>query len=183
LHSINKYSEEELVKLLQRQDRHAFSYLYDNYAPALNAVIFKMVEDTELAEDILQEVFVKIWNNFGSYDPKKGRLFTWMVQITRNLTIDHLRSKGYGKQQKISSTENFVSTLTDNGESALKLETIGLHKQVLNLKPEYRNLIELAYFNGYTQDEIAKETGIAIGTVKTRLRAAIIELRKHLQNE
>jgi RNA polymerase sigma-70 factor (ECF subfamily) len=183
LDSIIKYSEVELVSLLRRQDRNAFSYLYDNYAPALNGVIYKMVEDSQLAEDILQEVFVKIWNNFESYDSKKGRLFTWMVQITRNLTIDHLRSKGYGKQQKISSTENFVSTLTDKGEAALKLDTIGLSNQVLKLKPEYRSLIELAYFQGLTQDEIAQQTGIALGTVKTRLRSAIIELRKHLQNE
>ena len=88
-----KYSEEELVNLVLQKDQQAFSYLYDNYAGALNTVIFKMVENKELTEDVLQEAFVKIWNNFENYDKSKGRLFTWMLNITRNLTIDTLRSK------------------------------------------------------------------------------------------
>jgi RNA polymerase sigma-70 factor (ECF subfamily) len=181
LSSSKKYSEEELVTLLQQQDREAFSYLYDNYAPALNGVIYRMVEDAALAEDILQEVFVKIWNNFTGYNTAKGRLFTWMLHITKNLTIDTLRSKGYKKQNKISADENSVTNLSDNGYTAEKLDAIGLRSQLLHLKQEHRILIELAYFNGFTQDEIAKQTGIPLGTVKTRLRAAIIELRRILQ--
>lgn len=108
-----KYSEEELVRLLINKDQAAFSYLYDNYSAILNGTIFKMVEDTALTEDILQEAFIKIWNNFASYDPTKGRLFTWMLNLTRNLTIDTLRSKGYRKQQLISSDENSVSNFAD----------------------------------------------------------------------
>ena len=91
---IIKYSEEELVAQLQNRNQQAFAYLYDNYAAALNGIIYRLVEDKELAEDILQEAFVKIWNNFSSYDSAKGRLFTWMLNLTRNLTIDTLRSKG-----------------------------------------------------------------------------------------
>jgi len=177
----NKYSEEELVLLLKQKDQQAFSYLYDNYAPALNGVIYRMVEEKQLAEDILQEAFVKIWNNFPSYDSSKGRLFTWLLNLTKNLTIDTLRSKGYKKQQKISADENSVSNLSDNGYASDKFDSMGLRNQLSNLKPEQRTLIELAYFNGFTQDEIAKQTGIPLGTVKTRLRSAIIELRKLLQ--
>ena len=177
----NKYSEDELVALLQSQDKQAFSYLYDNYAPALNNIIFRMVEDVALAEDILQEAFVKIWHNFTSYDKSKGRLFTWMLNLTRNLTIDMLRSKGYKKQSKISGDENSVSNLTDDNKIAERFDAMGLRKQLVNLKPEQRSIIDLAYFNGYTQDEISKEMGIPLGTVKTRMRAAIIELRKMLQ--
>lgn len=177
----NKYSEEELVLLLKQKDQQAFAYLYDNYAPALNGVIYRMVEEKQLAEDILQEAFVKIWNNFPSYDSSKGRLFTWLLNLTKNLTIDTLRSKGYKKQQKISSDENSVSNLSDSGYGSDKFDSIGLRNQLSNLKPEQRTLIELAYFNGFTQDEIAKQTGIPLGTVKTRLRSAIIELRKLLQ--
>lgn len=176
-----KYSEEELVQLLQGQDQQAFSYLYDNYAAALNGIIFRMVEDRELAEDILQEAFVKIWNNFSSYDTGKGRLFTWMLNITRNLTIDTLRSKGYKKQSKISGDENSVSNLTNDNRTAERFDAMGVRKQLANLKPEQRSIIDLAYFNGYTQDEISKEMGIPLGTVKTRMRAAIIELRKMLE--
>jgi RNA polymerase sigma-70 factor (ECF subfamily) len=176
-----KYSEEELVMLLQRHDKQAFSYLYDNYSAALNGIIYRMVEDRELAEDILQEAFVKIWNNFPNYDTAKGRLFTWMLNITRNLTIDTLRSKGYKKQTKISGDENSVSNHADDSRMAEKFDALGLRKQLINLKPEQRSIIDLAYFGGYTQDEISREMGIPLGTVKTRMRSAIIELRKLLQ--
>ena len=175
-----KYSEEELVMLLQGRDQQAFSYLYDNYAAALNGIIYRMVENRELAEDILQEAFVKIWTNFASYDTGKGRLFTWMLNITRNLTIDTLRSKGYKKQSKISSDENSVSNLTGDNKVAERFDAMGLRNQLVNLKPEQRSIIDLAYFSGYTQDEISKEMDIPLGTVKTRMRAAIIELRKML---
>jgi RNA polymerase sigma factor (sigma-70 family) len=180
LQELKKYSEEELVQELQNRNQQAFSYLYDNYAAALNGVIFRLVEDKELAEDILQEAFVKIWNNFSSYDSTKGRLFTWMLNLTKNLTIDTLRSKGYKKQSKISGDENAVSNLSDN-TGAEKFDALGIRKQLSNLKPAQRNIIDMAYFNGYTQDEISKEMGIPLGTVKTRMRSAILELRKMLQ--
>ena len=179
--TIIKYSVEELVLQLQNRNQQAFSYLYDNYAAALNGIIYRLVEDKELAEDILQEVFVKIWNNFSSYDPGKGRLFTWMLNLTRNLTIDTLRSKGYKKQSKILSDENSVSNIIDNNATVEKFDALGIRKQLSNLKPEQRNIIDMAYFNGYTQDEISKEMGIPLGTVKTRMRSAIVELRKMLQ--
>jgi len=166
---------------LQDRNQQAFSYLYDNYAAALNGIIYRLVEDKELAEDILQEAFVKIWNNFSSYDSAKGRLFTWMINLTRNLTIDTLRSKGYKKQRKISSDENSVSNYSDNSITVEKFDALGIRKQLSNLKPEQRSIIDLAYFNGYTQDEISKEMGIPLGTVKTRMRSAILELRKMLQ--
>ena len=178
-----KYTEEELVIMLQNRDQQAFSYLYDNYAAALNGIIYRMVEDRELSEDILQEAFVKIWNNFSSYDTCKGRLFTWMLNITRNLTIDTMRSKGYKKQAKISSDENSVSNLTDDGRITERFDAMGIRKQLANLKPEQKSIIDLAYFNGYTQDEISKEMGIPLGTVKTRMRAAMLELRKMLENK
>jgi len=181
LEIIQKYTENELVLLLQSKDQKAFAYLYDNYAPALNGIIFRLVEDKALSEDILQEAFVKIWNNFSSYDNTKGRLFTWMMNLTRNLTIDTLRSKGYKKQAKISGDEKSVDNLQDASSTIDKFDSIGLRKQLANLKPDQRIVIDLAYFNGLTQDEIAKEIGIPLGTVKTRMRTAILELRKLLQ--
>ena len=178
---INKYSEEELVLRLQQQDQVAFSYLYDNYAAALNTVIFRMIDDHKLCEDILQEAFLKIWNNFSSYDKSKGRLFTWMLNLTRNLTIDTLRSKGYKKQSKISSDENSVNNLQDTTTGIDKFDSMGIRKQLSTLKTDQRIIIDLAYFSGFTQDEIAKQLNIPLGTVKTRMRAAISELRKSLQ--
>ena len=176
-----KYTEEELVYQLGLKNQQAFSYLYDNYAPALNAVIYRMVEDQALSEDILQEAFVKIWNNFSSYDKIKGRLFTWMVNITRNLTIDTMRSKGYKKQNKISGDENSVNNLQDINSGIERFDSMGVSKQLINLKPDQRQIIDLAYFKGYTQDEISKQLDIPLGPVKTKMRTAILELRKNLQ--
>lgn len=173
-----KYNEDELVMMLRRREAGAFSYLYDNYAPALNAVITRMVDEPQLAEDILQECFLRIWNNFSQYDATKGRLFTWLVNLTRNLTIDTLRSKGYKKQKQISKDENSVIQYQDRNYTSEKFDTIGIRQKLSNLKPEQQKIIEMAYFNGFTQEEISKELGIPLGTVKTRMRAAIMELRK-----
>jgi len=166
---------------LQQRDQQVFSYLYDHYAPALNAVIYRMVEDRELSEDLLQDAFVKIWNNFNSYDRSKGRLFTWMINLTRNLTIDTLRSKSYKKQSKISADENAVSNVRDSSTGIEKFDAVGLAKQLANLKPDQKTIIDLAYFNGFTQDEISKQLDIPLGTVKTKMRSAILELRKYLK--
>ncbi len=176
-----KFNEEELVMQLQNGNQMAFSYLYDNYAGALNGVIYKLVDDKQLAEDILQEAFVKIWNNFFQYDSTKGRLFTWMLNLTRNLAIDTLRSKGYKKQNKISGNENSVSNLPDKTNAIEKFDSMGIRNKLDNLKTDQKNIIELAYFNGLTQDEISKELLIPLGTVKTKMRTAILELRKILQ--
>ena len=141
-----------------------------------------MIDDEYICEDILQEAFVKIWNNFEQYDSSKGRLFTWMINITRNLTIDTLRSKSYKKQQKISSDEYIVSNVQDKNSSITKFDTLGLSKEVQKLKPDQKIIIDLAYYNGYTQEEISREMSIPLGTVKTRMRSAISELRKLIKN-
>jgi RNA polymerase sigma factor (sigma-70 family) len=125
LSNTTTYSEEDLVALLKSGDESAFSYLYDHYSGALNGIIFRMINDTGLAEDILQEAFVKIWNNFSSYDPSKGRLFTWMLNITRNLAIDTIRSKGYKKQSKIQSSENAVDNVSNNINSTKNQQNKG----------------------------------------------------------
>ena len=181
MQEIKKYSETELVSQLQKEDTKAFSYLYDNYSAAIYGVIFKMVENKELAEDILQEAFIKFWNNFKNYDALKGRLFTWMLNIARNLTIDTLRSKDYKKQHKIYGTENTVNELSDKSHGIDRFDSIGIRKHLTSLKSDQKQIIDLAYFSGFTQDEISKELSIPLGTVKTRMRTAIMELRKLLE--
>ncbi|MBA2248964.1 MAG: sigma-70 family RNA polymerase sigma factor [Chitinophagaceae bacterium] len=167
--------------LLRNNDATAFSYLYDNYSSALYGAVYKMLEDRELSEDVLQEAFVKIWNNFTNYDATKGRLFTWMLNLTKNLTIDTLRSKGYKKQSKIQNNENSVNEYSDKTITAERFDSIGIRKHLTLLKSDQKQIIDLAYFGGYTQDEIAKKLAIPLGTVKTRMRTAISELRKILQ--
>lgn len=173
------YTESELVELLKQRSQTAFSYLYDNYSGALYSVIFSILQNKELADDVLQEVFIKIWRQIQQYNPDKGRLFTWLVNISRNASIDTLRSKSYHLQkQNRELTENVYSAA---GSINIETDKIGLRKIVSRLKQDHKVLIELAYFQGYTQDEISKFLEIPLGTVKTRLRSAIIQLREFLK--
>ncbi|MCW3088223.1 MAG: sigma-70 family polymerase sigma factor [Sediminibacterium sp.] len=173
---VKKYDEPELVLLLRQRSQHVFSYLYDHYSGALHSVIMNIVNEEELANDVLQEVFVKIWKQIGSYDSSRGRLFTWMLNIARNASIDTVRSKSYRNQSQ--NRELTEDVYTAGGNSETKIDQIGLRKVVHRLKEEYRVLVELSYFQGYTQDEIAKMLSIPLGTVKTRLRTALIQLRE-----
>ena len=170
--------EEELVSRLFRKDKNAFSYLYDNYAPALYGVIFRIVQEEETAQDILQEAFVKIWNNFQQYDKTKGRLFTWIINLARNLAIDATRSKSFKNQQKNLGLDNIVSFIDSNKSTSFNPEQIGLKALIEKLRPEQREIIDLAYFKGYTQAEISETLNIPLGTVKTRMRSAILRLRE-----
>lgn len=171
-----KYSEEELVLSLQNRRESAFNYLYDHYSSALYGTILAMIKDTELANDLLQEAFVKIWRQIDSYDSTKGRLFTWMINIARHGAIDFLRSKEFKNNSKNQPLSNFVcETVTDTKPSE---DYIGLHQIVNQLKAEFRILIDYAYFRGYTHEEMAAELKIPIGTIKTRLRAALVQMRK-----
>jgi RNA polymerase sigma-70 factor (ECF subfamily) len=171
-------SEEELISLLFKKDKHAFSYLYDNYSAALYGVIFRIVQDENAAADVLQESFLKIWSHFSYYDKTKGKLFTWLVNIARNLAIDTTRSKGFKNQNKNLDVENIVIHIDAHKSTSFNPEHIGLKALLDKLRPEQRNIIDLAYFGGYTQMEIAEALKIPLGTVKTRMRMAIMELRK-----
>lgn len=181
MQEVKKYSEEELIYLLKKKDQTAFSYLYDNYSAVLYGIIYKMLENRELSEDVLQEAFIKIWNNFSNYDSVKGRLFTWMLNITRNLTIDIIRSKEFKKQAKIQNSENTVNNISDKANTAESFDALGIRKHLALLKNDQKQIIDLAYFGGFTQDEISKKLNIPLGTVKTKMRIAIIELRKVLK--
>lgn len=174
----NTYTEEELLQLLKQQDRSAFAYLYRQYSGALYGVVLQVIQDEQTAQDVLQEAFVKIWNNVAQYDNGRGRLYTWMLNIARNAAIDKLRSKGEIMRGKIRAGGDIVDTLEQRGKTEQPTDTIGLRKMVNGLKPEYAAIVELAYFNGYTTEEISKVLGIPAGTVKTRMRAAMSRLRE-----
>ena len=175
-----KYTEQELVALLEQRDDRAYSYLYDNYAAALNGIICPIVNDDELANDVLQEVFVNIWKKIDSYDSTKGRLFTWLLNIARNAAIDKIRSKGYrNSKQNLSIPEN-GDVSNAPSVSQPNIDNIGLKKLLLKLKDDYRTLIDLSYFQGFTHEEISKSLNIPLGTVKTRIRAALTQLKTML---
>ena len=135
--------------------------------------------DEATAEDVLQETFVKIWHSFSGYSTEKGRLFTWMVNIARNLAIDKIRSKDFKNQNKNQELENNVTFIDEQRNTVYNPELLGIKELVATLKPEQKLILELVYFKGYTHVEAADELGIPLGTIKTRLRMAILELRKH----
>jgi len=171
-------TQEQLIPLILKKDDRAFTIMYDMYSKSLFAVISNLVKE---AEDVLQEVFVKIWKNIESYNDSKGRLYTWMLNIARNTAIDKLRSKGYNNSQKNLSSDNFVHLLDDSNKLINRIDTIGIQEFVKKLKPKCIQLIELLFFKGYTQQEASDELEIPLGTVKTQNRNCINDLRTYLQ--
>lgn len=172
--------EAELVHLLKEKDNSAFGYLYDNYSDALYGVILKIVNEEELAQDILQDAFVKVWKKIDGYDNSKGRLFTWMLNICRNLAIDNYRSVDFRQQNKNQNIDDSVNSVNTQKSVQQKIDHIGLKETISGLKPEYIQMVDLLYYKGYTHEEVAKEFNIPLGTVKTRIRSAIIQLREKL---
>jgi RNA polymerase sigma factor (sigma-70 family) len=175
------YNEQELVLSLKAKDQQSFSYLYDNYSGALYSIVLQVVPDKELANDVLQEVFVNIWRKIESYDPGKGRLFTWMLNVARNLAIDMVRSKSYQNSQKNQAMPESDFFDKAGASTQLSVDNIGLKKIVDKLKTEHRVLIDLAYFKGYTHEEIAEMESLPLGTVKTRIRSALTQLRAYIK--
>lgn len=177
----NHMSQEELLVLIYKKDERAFTHLYDMYSKSLFSVISVLVKNREEAEDVLQEVFVKIWKNIDSYNESKGRFYTWILNIARNTSIDKLRSKNFNNSQKNLSTDNFVNHFEDSSILADKMDTIGLQDFVKKLKPKCIQIIDLLFFKGYTQQEASDELAIPLGTVKTQNRNCINDLRNYLK--
>ena len=172
------YTEAALTKALKQHDAGAFEYLYNNYKGALLTVILQIIPNRDIAADVLQESFVTAWKNIQKYDEAKGRLFTWLFNVTRNCAINTTRSKNFKSEQKNDSFDNYVNNAAEKESTVLNINQIGLRKQVHQLREDYINVVELSYFNGFTHEEIAKILNVPVGTVKTRLRNALIELRK-----
>ena len=171
-----KLSQTEIVHLLKSREESGFNYLYENYSNALYGTVVKVVIFQDEATEVLQDVFVKIWNSIQSFDEEKGTLYTWMLNIARNSAIDKIRSKAFKNNLKNQAIPDFV-----NDTKQLTTEQVhnfGEVKNVVNqLREDYKEVINQAYFGGYTQEEISENLGIPLGTVKTRTRAAFQELR------
>ncbi len=171
------YEEYELVASLRKKDEEAFGYLYEHYSGALYGVIKQIIGELELSNDVLQETFVNIWRRIESYDENKGRLFTWMLNIARNAAIDKTRSKGFQQSQRQMPLDGDVIQPSVRPE----IDDYGLKKMIFKLKDEQRLLIDLSYFQGFTHEQIATALHIPLGTVKTRIRSALTQLRALMQ--
>ena len=174
------FSEEDLIQRLQRKEDAALTLLYDKYSAALYGVILRIVKTEEVAEDVMQETFIKIWSSFGQYDKEKGKLFTWLINIARHAAIDKIRSKEYRVGLKDKAIENSpVNQLHSSYE--VRPEHIGIKDMVGKLNPDQKKIIDMMYFDGYTQSEVAEELDLPLGTVKTRARAEMKFLTKLLR--
>ena len=174
-------TQEDILPLILKRDDRAFTKLYSMYNKSLFGVISNLIKEQEEAEDVLQEVFVKIWKNIDSYNESKGRFYTWILNIARNTAIDKLRSKGFNNSQKNLSADNFVHLLDDSNKLTDRIDTIGIKEFVKKLKPKCIQLIELLFFQGYTQQEASDELEIPLGTVKTQNRTCMNDLRNYLK--
>lgn len=137
----------------------------------------RVIQKEEVAEEVLQDVFLKIWDKIESYDPAKGKLFTWMLNLARNQAIDKTRSKELSKEGKTSGIDNLVNRIEKREFTEQGIDSIGV-SDILNVLPkEQKFVVEHLYFKGYSQSELADEFSIPLGTVKTRLRLAMKQLR------
>jgi RNA polymerase sigma factor (sigma-70 family) len=176
-------NECELVHLLKDKNQSAFNHLYHHYYRALYKIIHQIVSDEDAAADVLQKVFVNVWQRIDGYESSKGRLFTWMLNIARNAAIDTVRSRSYQSFKKqVYLPDDYFINLSDCSYY-LSIDSIGIEKYVARLKPSQRMLIELVYYHGYSHPEVAAMQAIPLSTIKTRVRTAISQLRMLIGRE
>lgn len=174
--------DQEIIHLLDQRDQRAVTMLYEHYSGALYGIILRIVGSEVVAEEALQEALLKIWQKAEQYDREKGRLFTWMAQLCRNTAIDTLRSSQFKKESKTESLPDIVYNNSALSESPVTSDP-ALRKVVGQLEEKNREIIDLLYFQDYTQKEASEALDIPLGTVKTRARKAMEQLRKILSNE
>ncbi|MEM9649561.1 MAG: RNA polymerase sigma factor [Bacteroidota bacterium] len=167
--------ERHIVSLLAEKDDKAISLLYDNYGDTLFGVAYKVVKDEDLAQDVLQESFVKIWKKADSYDASKAKLFTWLFRITRNTAIDKLRSINNKADKEVQID---VSDVYNLGVSGIRPEFMDVQENLDKIEPKYKIVLEALFFEGMTQQEASEELDIPLGTIKSRLKIGLRELGK-----
>lgn len=171
-----------VLRLIRARDEEGMRQLFQHYGGALMTLIEPVVNNAEIAEEILHDVLMKIWDGIDKYDESKSRLYTWMARIARNAAIDTVRSKSFKQGIK---TDTITPVVTKDAKLSVtpSVEHIGVAKLLTTLDDDHRAIIELLYLKDYTQSETAKELDIPLGTVKTRSRRAITQLRGFLRSE
>ncbi len=179
-------NDEELMQRLSYRDLRAFEALYDRYGDLVYSTCLRVVRDAQLAEDIVQEVFLRLWRKPESYVAQRGRFPTWLLSVTRNRSVDEIRSRGRRQRHENTSPQQQERELPAGQEQDPALSAQLADQQRLiraalaELPEEQRLAIELAYFGGLTQQEIAAKLSQPLGTVKTRIRLGMQKLRNAL---
>jgi len=181
--------DEELMERLGYRDLGAFRALYDRYGNLVYSAALRVVRDAQIAEDMVQEIFLRIWRRPDSYVAQRGRFVTWLTSVTRNRAVDEIRSRGRRYRHETASPEEQERELPapDRNDPALRAEVSDQRRLILaalaQIPAEQRQIIELAYFGGLTQQEIAERLSQPLGTVKTRIRLGMQKLRAALTAE
>ena len=181
--------DEELMRRLFYRDREAFEAIFERYGDLVYSTALRVLRDAHLAEDISQEIFVRIWRKPESYVAERGRFLTWLISVTRNRAVDEVRSRGRRQRYETASPEEQERELPagDANDPALNAQLAEQARVVraalAELPPEQREVIELAYFGGLTQQEISDRLAQPLGTVKTRIRLGMQKLRPALAPE
>ncbi|NNF34992.1 MAG: RNA polymerase sigma factor [Saprospiraceae bacterium] len=166
--------------MIKARDEKGLATLYDKYSAALLGIIIRIIGKREVAEEILQQTFLKIWDGIDKYDASKSTLFTWMSTIARNSAIDKRRLVSYQNQNKTDDLDTHVSLVGNTSTKTHHIDVTQLNKL---LDEKYKIVLDYVYLQGYSQSEAAEALEIPLGTVKTRIRQAIKILRDELKNE
>jgi RNA polymerase sigma-70 factor (ECF subfamily) len=171
-------SDESLLGCVQLQDQGAMTELFDRYGRMVYSVALRVLKDHGNAEDIMQEVFFQVWQNPQAFVPRRGSLAAWLLVVTRNRAVDTLR-----RRKPSDSVEDVVLVATENITVETERRTMmdKARTALQKLSPEQQQSIEMAFFDGLSHSEIAKQTGDPLGTVKTRIRSALLSVRKAFQ--
>jgi RNA polymerase sigma-70 factor, ECF subfamily len=173
----------ELIRAIARGDEKAFAALYDRYCSILFGLLLRILNSNAEAEEVLQEVFLQIWQQSSDFDDNRGRPFTWLVTLTRSRGIDRLRSIGSRDRVATEVAKEISEPVGDASEEAIRSEQSEIVRRALSEIPEdQRHTLMMAYFEGLSQSEIAERLGEPLGTVKTRARSGMKKLRELLGN-
>jgi len=180
--------EVSLVKEISAGNQGALGELYDLYSGLLFNTIYKIVKRREDAEEVLQSIFLQVWEKAGTFDFSKGTVFSWLISISRNKAIDKIRSQGFRNERK---NFDYIDEIRIDAKARYFVDidavTAGERTQLImkaldDLPEEQKKVLEMAYFEGFTQAEISGRLNIPIGTVKTRTRQALTKLEKTLSS-
>ena len=174
-----------LIEKVARQDREAFSQLYDRCSPLVFTLAMRMLRERSDAEDLLQEVFVQVWRQAANYNEERGSPEAWIINIARSRAIDKLRSTRRRDQSFVLTDDPSGAESSENVESSVadSEAKMTMNSALANLPETQRRVLELAYFDDLTQTEIAERLSEPLGTVKTRMRAGIQRLRDMLTSQ
>ena len=172
---------------VRRGDGHAIAALYDRYSSLVFSLGLRMLGDRESTEELVQEVFLRAWRQAATYQPSLGRLSSWLLGIARNLAVDELRRRGVRPQRTAGDPEEQLAQVASTNTESPEEEVVSsaqraeIQHALATLPPPQRRVMELAYYSGLTQAEIAEQLGDPLGTVKTRMRLATQKLREILR--